>query len=226
MNNKDIEKNDVPASAQVQERNYIATFNRGGKINVLFIGNSITRHEPKPEIGWDYDWGMAASAKDKDYVHVAVKLLDEKLGKVNYCVANCGEWELHYDDTEEQLPKWKKARDFQADIVVIRIGENIWQAKDKFQENPILPHYKKMVEYFHVKPTAKVIVTNLFWANAQIDQAIESAAKEEGYALVHLNDLGEKAENKALGLFAHEGVAMHPNDNGMKQIAERIVAAI
>ena len=123
-----IEKNNVSAQAQVQKRNYIEIFDNGGKLNVLFVGNSITRHEPKPEIGWDNDWGMAASKLENDYVHVTIKILEEKLGKINYCVANCGEWELNYEQ-DGLISQWAAARDFQADIVIIRIGENIWNTK-------------------------------------------------------------------------------------------------
>ena len=31
---------------------------------VLFLGNSITLHAPKPDIGWTGNWGMAVSAED------------------------------------------------------------------------------------------------------------------------------------------------------------------
>ena len=220
-----IEKNDVSAQAQVQKRNYIRIFDNGGKVNVLFIGNSITRHEPKSEIGWENDWGMAASKKENDYVHVTVKLLEEKFGKVNYCIANCGEWELHYYQ-DERIAEWKEARDFKADIVIIRIGENIWQARENFEKYPIEPHYAKMVEYFCSNPSANVILTDLFWKNEQIDQVIHNVAKEKGYKLVELGDLGERGENMAIGQFWHKGVAIHPNDNGMRKIAERIVEKI
>ena len=220
-----IEKNNVSAHQQVQKRNYIEIFDNGGKINVLFIGNSITRHEPKSEIGWDNDWGMAASSRENDYVHVTVKLLEEKLGKVNYCIANCGEWELNYSQ-DGLLSEWEKARDFKADIVIIRIGENILNARDKFKEYPIAPRYAKMVEYFSSNPSAKVVVTDLFWHYEEIDNAIHTVAKEKGYPLVYLNDLGKAEENMAIGQFWHSGVAMHPNDNGMRKIAERIVEKI
>ena len=47
---------------------------------VLFLGNSITKHGPKADIDWSGNWGMAASAEAKDYVHVFTKALSEKQG--------------------------------------------------------------------------------------------------------------------------------------------------
>ena len=91
----DIAKNTVSSKGQVKEYDIVRPVERDGVINVLFLGNSITRHAPAPDIGWDYDWGMAASSEENDYVHVAVKLLEEKFGKINYCIINCGEWELN-----------------------------------------------------------------------------------------------------------------------------------
>ena len=44
---------------------------------VLFLGNSITRHPPLASIGWNNDWGMAASAREKDYAHVLASALGE-----------------------------------------------------------------------------------------------------------------------------------------------------
>ena len=46
-----IEQNTVAATAQVQDMDNMRIVRRGGKKRILFIGNSITRHGPKPEIG-------------------------------------------------------------------------------------------------------------------------------------------------------------------------------
>ena len=51
------------------------------KVNrILFLGNSITRHGPKEAIGWNGNWGMAASSLDKDYVHILLRSLAEITG--------------------------------------------------------------------------------------------------------------------------------------------------
>lgn len=220
-----IEKNTVSAQAQVQKTNTIEIVRKNGKHNVLFVGNSITRHAPKSEIGWENDWGMAASAKEKDYVHLTVKLLEEKLGPVNYAILNCASWErCYYED--ERLNEYTEAKDFQPNIVIIRIGENIFSSKEQFDFHPIAPRYAKMVEYFSSNPQTKLVLTDLFWKNPAIDDAIHSVAKEKGYPLVSLGDLGENQENMAIGKFWHEGVAIHPGDLGMQRIAERITAAV
>ena len=63
---------------------------------ILILGNSITRHDPNKEIGWFGDWGMAATAPEKDYVH----RLYEKLTKVgkSVCVRirQAAYWERHF----------------------------------------------------------------------------------------------------------------------------------
>ena len=219
---EDIKKNSVSAQSQVKKEGFAKIVNQGGKLRVLFIGNSITRHGPKPDIGWEHDWGMAASALEKDYVHVTVKLLEEKYGKVDYCVANCGEWELNYYQ-DDLIQNWSVARDFNADIIIIRIGENIWNAHEFFDKYPLEPHFSKMIEYFRSNEKARVVVTDLFWENDQINEAIYKAVEKGGYTLVRLTDLGSENENKALGQFWHEGVALHPSDKGMERIAMRIV---
>jgi len=190
------------------------------------LGNSITRHAPALDIGWPHDWGMAASKEENDYVHVAVKMLDEIYGKVNYCTACCGDWERAYMQ-DEKIPRWNLAREFEADIIVVRLGENIWgPLRENLDKVPLYPHLDTFIKHFKVKENAKVVVTDLFWAFEGIDKVLRQVCEENGYSLVHISDLGETDEMKALGQFWHEGVALHPNDNGMRAIAERVVQKI
>ena len=83
IESKNAAANTVKAYGQVDVNKYVSIFNRGGVKKVMFFGNSITRHEPNASLGWYGDWGMAASSKEKDFVHLVVKALDEKYGKVD-----------------------------------------------------------------------------------------------------------------------------------------------
>lgn len=222
----DIEKNNVSSKNQVEEYDIVRPVMRNGNINVLFVGNSITRHAPSEEIGWLYDWGMAASREENDYVHVLVKKLDEKFGKINYCTACLGDWEREYFN-DDIISKWEKAKDFKADIIVVRFGENVWgPIREHLDDVPLYPHVDKLIKYFSCEKTKQVIITDLFWAFEGIDKVMREIAHNNNYEFVHISDISETDENKALGLFWHSGVALHPNDKGMKIIAERIFEKI
>lgn len=224
---KNAAANTVSAVHQLDPTKYVRiTEKPGAKLKVLFVGNSITRHMPLESIGWTGDWGMAASCEEKDYVHQTVRLLEEKLGEpVNFCVAQAAEWEVHYEEGEKPLLEYYiPARDYRADIVIIRIGENVNREKDKL--NPCRGSFEKMVEFFASNPDARVIVTDNFWDIPQLNVQFEAVAKEHGWTFVKIGDLEKDERTMAKGLFWHEGVAAHPSDYGMLKIAERLVEHI
>ncbi len=43
---------------------------RADGVKVLFLGNSITLLPPLASVGWTNNWGMAARAPEKDFVHL------------------------------------------------------------------------------------------------------------------------------------------------------------
>jgi hypothetical protein len=215
--------NTVSVYNQVDSKENAARSGKEGGLKVLFVGNSITLHGPNSEIGWSGNWGMAASSMDKDYVHLTAAMLEEKYGKVETCILNCAAWERGYADTEEVLDKhYSQGRDFGADLVIIRLGENM----PHDASFACKPHFEEMIRYFAVKDGVKVVLTDSFWRNDARDAMIKQIAKENGYAFCQLHDLEEDECTMAIGLFEHEGVARHPGDIGMQRIAERIVEAI
>ena len=70
-------------------------------LRVLFVGNSVTLHGPSEPIGWFGDWGMAASGKEKDYVHLVEDHIKTKYPNASFCICNAADWERGYKNSEE-----------------------------------------------------------------------------------------------------------------------------
>lgn len=224
IQSKNAEANTVSAVGQIDVNKFVSIFKRGGQKRVLFFGNSITRHEPNPSLGWYGDWGMAASAKEKDFVHLVVAELDKRFGTVDYCIAQGAMWEWGYRNSEEVLKEYySEVKDFDANIIVIRIGENITAAKH-LQVN-CKPYFAKAVDFLVGPGAEKVIITDMFWYSIYND-CFREVCEEKGHTFCHLTDLENDERTMAKGLFEHAGVAGHPGDFGMQCIADRILEKI
>jgi len=216
-----MKKNTVSSENQLKDSESIRFINPGGKgRRVLFAGNSITLHAPKTDIGWNANWGMAASAKENDYVHLIINEVKKSDPDAAFCISQVAAWEGGYKQGSEIHAKYADARAFDADVIICRFIENC-SAKD-FDEEVFAKEYAAFVDYLNLSGKAKIIVTTGFWHHPGDDELRKFAAKN-GYDLAELGDLGEKDEMKAIGLFEHEGVANHPGDKGMQAIAARIM---
>lgn len=212
------------------------------EFKLMTFGNSITFHWPAESLGWTGKWGMAASSQDKDYVHRLQYYLTQKYGRgtvdqvygcgpdSNPTQLGLGEGDIGYDSIDskftENLPVLvQRAKDEGANIITIQMGENV-------KTNPTEENYKKalklMVEAFKKEiPDAVIILCTSFWGNPEsgLVKGTEAAAKELGITYAPLHTLNTKA-NKAYDQFTNEGVARHPGDVGMDNIAKLMFDAI
>lgn len=189
-------------------------------VRILVAGNSITRHGPKADIGWNGDWGMAASCAQNDYVHRLAAMLCEAGVQFYMCVHQASRWE-HALNKGERLLDFADCRNFGADVVVYRLAENIANTVSAEE-------YAAALDEFigHINPKGgKVLYTTSFWKKPS-DAVTKAAAAAAGMPCVFLGDLGDDSAMKAEGLFEHGGVAAHPGDAGMEAIARRVFAQL
>lgn len=217
--------NTVPGENQLPDNDYLSyMMDAEAKKKILIVGNSITRHNPKADIGWFGDWGMAASCAENDYVHIMHRKLKEYFGAVSICIAQAAIWEVtECAQKQEKLSEsYKAAAEFGADLLIIRIGENMDMSRTSVPE--LVEDFEQMIRFFcGKKEGSKVIVTGMFWESPEREEVVRLVAQRKGYHYVPLNDLGMNEKMTAMGLFEHTGVAGHPGDLGMRHIAERIM---
>ena len=213
---------------------------------VLFVGNSITQTAPNTSLGWDFNWGLGVPKESMDYVHLVMSNVTNFSGfeKAEFMLKNIAAWERAYA-TYDIYNNFADMKNYEADIIIMRIAENAngtTTAQYKV-ENPFEFHYRKLIGYLNSHGRAKVILTTSYWGSTEnvdsvIDRDIVRVAREDGYPLVRLGDLGSTYANTndmtadeqyyddhGYGSIydAYSSTIMtHPGINGMKNIADRI----
>lgn len=195
---------------------------------VLFLGNSITKHGPKADIDWSGNWGMAATAEEKDYVHLVAQGLAAKSGAApEIMVKNIVDFERGYAgyDASEKL---RDAIAFQADAIILAIGENVPPLKSPDKAAAFQASVTKLLLALEGDRHPTLLVRSSFWANATKDTALKQACAAAGGVYVDISSLGKDESNYARSErpYKHAGVANHPGDKGMAAIAAALLKAL
>lgn len=217
------ERNTVTSKDQVSQ--YV-TFEgvRDGSPKIMFVGNSITRHAPKPDIGWYGDWGMAASAKENDYVHQVIKGVRETKPDAEFCIVQAAVWERSYKNCDYEA-YFKEATVFKPDIIICSISGNI--PKAEFEIDAFKVNIDKLFKYLSGgRADVQIVLSSAFFGDPEKCKAIWEYTQEYGAKHVEISDIVKNKDNLAIGQFEHEGVQIHPGDKGMKELAKRYLEAI
>lgn len=204
-----------------------ATVGYAGTERILFLGNSITLHGPKASIGWTNNCGMAASAQEKDYVHILARAIGTTTGTAPVMmVQNISDFEKRYETYD--LTQLKKALEFKADTIIVAIGENVpaiasEEAKAKFKASVL-----KLLIALKGSSNPTIIVRSSFWQNKIKDEILQQACQEAGGVFVDISNLSKDESHFARSerSYAHSGVAAHPGDKGMQAIADALLATL
>lgn len=196
------------------------------------VGNSITWHPINSN--WDGEYGMAATKKENDYVHI----LDSKFKKINpassFEIAWAVDWESNHKDYD--LSYFNQFFHGDETLVVIRLGENVTSIEDYESDFRLLVQHIKTLS-----PKAKIIISGIFMSSSihlsEKEKIQKNIAELEGCTWVNINHLDTNRNKSKVGtqvmgddgnlhVISNQTVADHPSDEGMIAIANAIYDAI
>lgn len=198
---------------------------------ILFLGNSLTLHGQTSY--WWGTWGMAASEKNKDYVHVFRELLNKKGISSSIEAFNYYLWEVQANDRAETFSLLTQYMGKHPDLVVLQLGENIQDIGTLYND------FKELILYIRNQlDDVEIVLIGNFWASDEIESIKEDIAAETGVRYVSVKDLwndekymcgiGTKvySDNGEWHIVEHGGVARHPGDIGHRELAVRLLKAV
>ncbi|WP_018412325.1 hypothetical protein [Methyloversatilis thermotolerans] len=197
---------------------------------IALIGNSITLHPPKPELGWQGDHGMAASRPDKDYAHRLLDMLSVPVTAAY--IRNFYPFETDGAVRDDHLASLQTVFASRPDIIVLQLGDNV--TVDSGQPLETLRHlYSFWFNFGALAKAAGAASDRLFcvstwWETPLTDFIIRHHCSAHGGRVVHIGDIFGRPGNpdRSTRDFTNVGVDIHPKDDGMLQIALRLKHAI
>ncbi|QKZ15812.1 SGNH/GDSL hydrolase family protein [Spirosoma sp. KUDC1026] len=201
-------------------RSRAVTFSLSYK-RMLVIGNSIMSHLPDPSVGWFNSNGMAASAPEKDFVHLLNTRLATLYPPVSYRLQSGGNFEREFGRSTYSLDEFSEPlQQFKPDLIVLRIGENIDEGAvvSRNYESQLGQLLDRLANYGQ---PVRIVVTTSVWSHPLADVVTRRVVAAKGHALVDLSCMVGQGQYFA-SQYANPGVAAHPNDAGMERIADSI----
>ncbi len=198
--------------------------------NYLAIGNSITKHGIT-DFWWN-EIGMAATAKEKDFVHLIASAIEMRQ-KVNVHAFNFYIWEVQAHDRAESLKLLDKYLDKRLNLITIQLGENV-EDLTSFKKD-----FAELIHYVRGKaPKAQLMVIDDFWDKGKKSAIKKQVAQIEGVQFIDLVAIKDDTayqcglgtvvfdKNGLAHVVEHEGVAKHPGNQGMEYIAKTVLQVL
>ena len=214
---KDLQENIVSSKNQNTFDYY--EFDKGEGIKVLYVGNSITKHAPKPEMGWTNDCGMAASSIEKDYVHLVQAKIKEIHPDAAFSILQVANYEREFY-TREPENYYMGAKEFKPDVIIMFFGANVNKEYDTTENPPKTfgQAYENLRNFLVDGRDVFVMHSQGFYIRPVLDAEKEVVAKKYNDPFVNLEDMRVLEET--------HGKFNHPSDYGMQVIADRFWAEI
>ena len=203
---------------------------------MLFLGNSIALCGPYNDWVPNANWGMAASAEGKDYVHLVAGAITARTGCKLRLVPTVGLSRWYPGDAvnigdaniiniadlfERNYATWDNVRlqtqiDAKPDIVVLQFGENMSDVN--------LPQFKaalhSLMTALKKRSNPHIFVIGfILGANPAIDAIKKEVCAKDPSHRVFV-DMSRLQNPKYIGQFGH------PSDEGMKEIADLLLNAM
>jgi len=192
---------------------------------ILILGNSITRHLPKTEIGWTADCGMAASSLEKDYSHLLLQYFAATNNNLELKseIKNIADFEREYA-VYDIVAELKPYEAFNPDVVILAIGENIPLPQTEEARQNLIAALNKLLSWIRKNGNPAIFVRSCFWADSVKDEILRQVCTAAGGTFVDIGMLHKDEANFARSEreFANAGVANHPGDKGMAAIADAL----
>ena len=195
--------------------------------NVLVIGNSITLEKA--------GIGMAASDEYHDYYFLVKNRLEKKYDTVNMNRISAIHWEENRiissrtDWINENLPEETVSN---LDLVIFQLGDNCVPT-EQFEQSAteLINHVKKY------SPKAKMLWVGMWFINEERLAMLPQICEKNNVQFIDISDLvvdkykshvGATVTSTTGEIMAIETIeeAFHPNDEGMKMIANRIIEVL
>lgn len=197
----------------------IAKFDR-----ILFLGNSLTIHEPLPDEGWNYHHGFAASAPDRDYPHrlqLGIAARQGSIPEIGIILMDIPP-ELYPDDIAQQIAA------FDPDLIIVQMGDDVLPGQ-LVNYGVYQAEYQELAEAARAT-NARVIAVGMWYPTGAEDIReidLRRAVDEAGIVFVPIGDLKSPETTAELDPWCtNHNICWHPGDRGHAAIAQRILAAI
>lgn len=236
---------EVPSFPEIEQQSNLPEqkVHDGDTFRIVCIGNSVTQHpyvaqNDSPEGYWLQDWGMAASAREKDYAHVLEQKMVSIYGETSLEVYNYNAWETAEASGIPRStllpnldPLFEGEKGADTDLIILQLGESCTMFDNLMQD------YIDLINYVHSKApnaaigvTATVIIMDEV-RNAAVDNIKQMICQSMSLPYISMSGYNESMwVGEGTVIYNEQGEATvmsfiqrtHPGDSGMQYIADQI----